>query len=95
MDSLAAMLTIPQLPELVNGQTLERYGEMQAAETAYLECLRNECTLRNRELLEIVQDRWKECAYNLRKWNVLFEYGKMNHDYWLLMDCYAKSNIWK
>lgn len=94
-DSLAGMLEMPQLPELANGQTLERFGKTQAAEMAYLECLRNEYTLASCETLEIVQERWRDCARNLKRWNVLFEYGKMNHDLLLLLDCYGKCNIWK
>lgn len=89
------MLSTPISIEISNGLTLERYGKYQAAEMAFLESYRNERVMASKELLEVVQDRWKECAFNLKKWKTLFEYGKMNHDYWLLMDCYGKCNIWE
>ena len=92
---LAALLSTPKSPEISNGLTLERYGKLQTAELAYLESLRNEAVMDSRQLLTVVQERWKECAYNMKKWKLLFEFGKMNHDIWLLLDCYGKCNIWE
>ena len=94
-DALAAMLNETPIPQLRNGMVLERFGKPQAAELAYLEGLRNQSVVGSLDALETLQERWKECASNLRKWNALFEYGKMNHDYWVLLDCYGKSNIWE
>ena len=57
--------------------------------------MRNQSVVGSLDALEILEERWKECAYNLKKWKLLFEYGKMNHDIWLLLDCYGKCNIWE
>lgn len=93
-DAYASTLRSIKIPSLRNGITLERYNCVQTAQIAYLEGLRNQNLINSSELLLLLQERWKECAINLRQVKSLFEYGKLNHELWILLDCYGKSNIW-
>ena len=93
-DAAAAMVTCLPYPELHNGMVLERFGRFQTAQVAYLEGLRNQEVVNSAEALTVVKERWKECALNLRQWIPLFEYGKLNRDIVLLLECYGKCNIW-
>ena len=95
MDVFAAMVKSMNLPEFHNGMTLERYGRYHTAQIAYLEGLRNRNLIDSPDALRMLEDRWKDCAYNLRQWNLLFEYGKLNSDYIILCDCFAKFNNWE
>ena len=94
-DAAASMITSLPYPELHNGMVLERFGKYQTAQIAYLEGLRNQEVVNSIDALMTVKARWKECALNLKQWIPLFEYGKLNRDLWLLLDCYGKSNIWE
>lgn len=94
-DAFASTIRSLPVAELRNGMTLERYNKIQTAQVAYLEGLRNQSVINSSELLLTLQERWKECAANLRQWKLLFEYGKLNHDLYILLECYGKSDIWK
>ena len=93
-DAAASMITSLPYPELHNGMVLERFGKYQTAQIAYLEGLRNQEVVNSIDALMTVKARWKECAMNLKQWIPLFEYGKLNRDIVLLLECYGKCNIW-
>ena len=94
-DAYASSIRSLPVPEFRNGMTLERYNKAQAAQLAYFEGLRNTTIINSIDLLNLLQERWKACALNLRQWKLLFEYGKLNRDILLLLDCFGKNNIWE
>ena len=94
-DVYASSIRSLPVPEFRNGMTLERYNKAQAAQLAYFEGLRNTTIINSIDLLNLLQERWKACALNLHQWKSLFEYGKLNQDILLLLDCYGKYNRWE
>ena len=81
--------------EFHNGITLERYNCLETAQLCYYEGLNNPAIFNDSSRLLLLQERWKECALNLKQWVSLFEYGKLNQDMLLLVDCYYKCNKWE
>ena len=89
------MIKAMKLPELHNGIVLERFGRYNTAQLAYLKGLRNQKLIESADALRTLEERWKECAYNLRLYQLLFTYGKLNNDHIVLSHCFTRVNKWE
>lgn len=89
------MIKAMKLPEFHNGVVLERFGRYNTAQYAYLKGLRNQKLIESADALRTLEERWKECAYNLHMHRLLFAYGKLNNDHVVLSYCFTRVNHWE
>lgn len=94
-DASASFVRSLSNQSLRDGMTLERYNQFQFAQVRYVESFNDEAVRNNLQLLQLVQDKWKECAQQMGQWKLLVEYARLNSEYWYCVDFYYRSNQWK
>lgn len=93
----ASVSSVRSLPHqsLHNGVILERYNKFQQAQACYMDAMSSSESDMDLHLCQFMQERWKLCTQNLGQWNVLFEYARMNEDFYVMARCFFRNSMWQ